>query len=173
MPPPPLERRAPSTGDVRLLAQALHAHGVEYAVIGGIAMALHGFPRATKDIDLLLPVVPDNNARLLQALASIPESHGVLQELKQEWLDQGFSTAADGEICIDLLFVAAGHDFNELRPHIQTVFFDGIPITTLDVDGLLLTKQTTRDTDIPDRLRLRQLRDALRAAGTPPPERHD
>ncbi|MBN8441470.1 MAG: hypothetical protein J0M28_07190 [Thauera sp.] len=56
------------------------------------------------------------------------------------------------------------HAVDDLRPHIQTVVFDGIPIATLDVDGLLMTKQTTRETDIPDRQRLRQLRDALRAA---------
>lgn len=43
------------------------------------------------------------------------------------------------------------------------MIFDGIPISTLDIDGMLMTKQTTRDTDIPDRQRLRQLRDALRA----------
>lgn len=158
------ERRAPGSADVRRLAEALQEHGVEYAVIGGIAMSLHGFPRATKDIDLLLPVDPENNARLLRALADIPESRKVLDELKQEWLDQGFSTAADGEISIDLLFVAAGHTFDQLRPHIQKVVFDGIEITTLDVDGMLLTKRTTRESDIPDRSRLRQLRDALRQA---------
>ena len=137
---------------------------MDYAVIGGIAMALHGFPRATKDIDLFLPIAPENNKRLLAALETIPESRKVLHELKQEWLDQGFSTAADGDISINLLFVAAGHSFEELRPHLQMVTFDGIPIRTLDIDGMLMTKQTSRDTDIPDRERLRQLRDALRAA---------
>lgn len=166
MPPNP-ERRPPGSTDIQRLARALHDCGVEYAVIGGIAMALHGFPRATKDIDLLLPVAPENNARLLQALGRIPESREVLQDLKQEWLDKGFSTAADGEISIDLLFVAAGHDFNELRSHIQTVHFDGVPVTTLDIDGLLLTKQTSRDSDVPDRARLRQLRDTLRVARQP------
>lgn len=158
------ERRAPQIADVRQLAQALQDHGVAYAVIGGVAMALHGFPRATKDIDLLLPTDPANNSRLLEALADIPAARAVLQDLKQEWLDQGFPIAADGEFSIDLLFVAAGHTFDELRPHIQTIHFDGIPVVTLDVDGLLMTKQTSRETDIPDRQRLRQLRDALKAA---------
>jgi hypothetical protein len=161
------ERRAPETPDIRRLAKALEECGVEYAVIGGIAMALHGFPRATKDIDLFLPVVSENNNRLLSALARMPEMRDVVRELKQEWLDQGFSTAADGQISIDLLFVAAGHSFDELRPHLQTVFLEGVPITTLDVDGMLMTKETTRDTDAPDRKRLRRLRDALHAARNP------
>ena len=34
---------------------ALAEHDVEYAVCGGLAMAIHGFPRATVDIDLLIP----------------------------------------------------------------------------------------------------------------------
>jgi hypothetical protein len=34
---------------------ALAEHGIEYAVCGGLAMAIHGFPRATVDIDLLIP----------------------------------------------------------------------------------------------------------------------
>ena len=61
--------RQPVANDLTLLTQALSAFGVEYALIGGIAMAVHGFSRATKDIDLLLPVSADNNGRLLSALA--------------------------------------------------------------------------------------------------------
>jgi hypothetical protein len=37
-----------------LLAR-LDATGVEYALCGGLAMAVHGYPRATQDIDLLVP----------------------------------------------------------------------------------------------------------------------
>jgi len=33
---------------------ALEEHGIEYAVCGGLAMAVHGLPRATVDIDLLI-----------------------------------------------------------------------------------------------------------------------
>lgn len=77
------KKRAPDTTDIRRLAKTLQDHGVEYAVIGGIAMALHGFPRATKDIDLLLPIDADNNARLLEALAAIPETRAVLEDLKR------------------------------------------------------------------------------------------
>jgi hypothetical protein len=64
--------RPPNENDILALAQALADAQVEYAVIGGAAMALHGFARMTKDIDLLLPVSPSNNARLLKALESMP-----------------------------------------------------------------------------------------------------
>lgn len=59
--------RAPDQDDVRLLAKALAASGVEYVLIGGAAMALHGFPRMTRDIDLLLPVDTANATEIALA----------------------------------------------------------------------------------------------------------
>lgn len=155
--------RQPAANDLVLLAQALTAFGVEYALIGGTAMAVHGFSRATKDIDLLLPVNADNNARLLNALASIPGNIEALRELRREWMDKGHSTALEGEIYVDLLYVAADQNFESLKEHIQTVIFEGLAVVTLDVDGMLLTKQTNRAVDLPDRLKLERLKNALRA----------
>ena len=158
-----MSTRQPTKSDLVQLANALAIFGVEYALIGGTAMAVHGFSRATKDIDLLLPVSADNNARLLQALASIPGTSEALGTLRREWMDKGYSTALEGEIDVDLLYVAADQTFESLKAHVQTVIFEGLPVVTLDVDGMLLTKKTSRETDIPDRLKLERLRNALRA----------
>lgn len=160
---PKMNHREPDPNDLAVLAQALADFGVEYALIGGTAMAVHGFARATKDIDLLLPVDAENNARLLKALASIPGNDEALAELRPEWMDKGHSTALEGQIFIDLLYVAAGLSFENLKAHVQTLVFNGIPVVTLDVDGMLLSKKTTRESDIPDRLKLERLRSALRA----------
>lgn len=158
-----MSTRQPTKSDLVQLAKALAIFGVKYALIGGTAMAVHGFSRATKDIDLLLPVSADNNARLLQALASIPGTSEALGTLRREWMDKGHSTALEGEIDVDLLYVAADQTFESLKAHVQTVIFEGLPVVTLDVDGMLLTKKTSRETDIPDRLKLERLRNALRA----------
>jgi hypothetical protein len=48
------------------LIGALEAAGADYAVCGGLAMAIHGFPRATIDVDL---VVPPNAAERVLACA--------------------------------------------------------------------------------------------------------
>lgn len=154
--------RQPNQSDLLRLAQALAAFDVEYVLIGGAAMALHGFARMTKDIDLLLPVDPANNSRLLNALESMPQNAEALAQLRPEWMDKGHSTALEGEICIDLLYVAASKSFEELRQHIQTVELNGVPVVTLDVDGMLHTKRTTRESDIPDRLKLERLKNAMR-----------
>ena len=43
-------------------------HDVRYAVIGGVAAILHGVPRATFDMDILIEATPANARHLLDAL---------------------------------------------------------------------------------------------------------
>lgn len=161
----PVIRRSPTQDDITSLAKALADHRVEYVLIGGAAMALHGFPRMTKDIDLFLPVDSDNNRRLLAALESVPNSKTALAALRPKFMDQGYSTSFEGEIAIDLLYVAASKQFDDLRGHIKRLELNGVAVSTLDVDGMLISKQTTRETDLPDRLKLQRLRTALREIG--------
>lgn len=49
------------------LTQELDAHGVDYALVGGLALAVWGVPRATKDIDLL--ILPASAPRAKEAAA--------------------------------------------------------------------------------------------------------
>jgi hypothetical protein len=56
-------------GEFKLVTEALNAAGVDYAVCGGWAMAIHGLPRATKDIDLL--VLTDDLDRILGLLRDL------------------------------------------------------------------------------------------------------
>ncbi|MDF2464480.1 MAG: hypothetical protein K0Q43_2715 [Ramlibacter sp.] len=154
-------RRYPTENDIVSLASALRRHGVQYVLIGGAAMAIHGFPRMTKDLDLFLPVDPENNRRLLDALKDIPNSSRAWKALRPEFMDQGYSTSFEGEIAIDLLYVAASRKFDDLRHHIKHIDFNGVQISTLDIDGMLESKQTNREEDIPDRLKLQRLRTAL------------
>jgi len=53
---------------LRSVFESLHDHDVRYVVIGGIAAVLHGVPRATFDLDLLIDASPDNAKHLLDAL---------------------------------------------------------------------------------------------------------
>ena len=48
--------------------RSFQQHDVKYVVIGGIAAILHGVPRATLDLDILIEATPDNARRLLEAL---------------------------------------------------------------------------------------------------------
>ena len=48
--------------------RSFQRHDVRYVVIRGIAAILHGVPRATFDLDILIEATPDNAQRLLDAL---------------------------------------------------------------------------------------------------------
>jgi predicted nucleotidyltransferase len=52
---------------------------------------------------------------------------------------------------VDLMFNAAGETYDSLLPHAMTIDFDGIPVRTLNLEGLLKTKQTLRTKDKADR----------------------
>ena len=54
--------------DFKEFLQSLNENKVKYLVIGGYAVAFHGHPRYTKDIDIWLSADKDNIEKLLQAL---------------------------------------------------------------------------------------------------------
>ena len=51
--------------------ELLNSNGVEYLVVGAFAVAFHGFPRYTADLDLLVRPTPENADRVLRALAEL------------------------------------------------------------------------------------------------------
>jgi hypothetical protein len=56
------------TKDFKEFLECLNGHDVEYLVIGGHAVAFHGYPRATADLDVWVAVNEENARRLVAAL---------------------------------------------------------------------------------------------------------
>ena len=54
--------------DLREFIKLLNSRGVEYLLVGGYAVAYHGHPRFTGDIDFLIHATPENVQRLLDVL---------------------------------------------------------------------------------------------------------
>jgi hypothetical protein len=54
--------------DFKSFIQSLNDNGVLYLEVGGYAVALHGYPRYTKDIDIWIEITPDNATTIIQAL---------------------------------------------------------------------------------------------------------
>ena len=59
----------PLPEDWRAFIESLNSNGVEYVVVGAVALAYHGFPRYTGDLDVLVRNSTDNSKRLESALA--------------------------------------------------------------------------------------------------------
>lgn len=55
--------------DLSEFVRLLNSHGVEYLVVGGHAVAFHGHPRLTGDIDFFFRPTPENAGRLLVVLS--------------------------------------------------------------------------------------------------------
>lgn len=75
---------APDVNDdfVDMLA-ALAEHEVDFVVVGAYALAAHGFPRATGDIDLLVRPTKENSSKVYRALRAFGapvEAHGVKEQ---------------------------------------------------------------------------------------------
>ena len=56
--------------DVKAIARELEAAGAEYALVGGYALAAHGFSRFTEDVDLLVNPSRENARRWIVALTA-------------------------------------------------------------------------------------------------------
>lgn len=54
--------------DFRELLELFNAHGIEYVVVGALALAWYGHPRYTGDIDLFVKPDPDNAQKIIAAL---------------------------------------------------------------------------------------------------------
>lgn len=54
--------------DFRECLRLLNAHGVEYLLVGGYAVALHGYPRATVDLDIWIASTSENARRVVAAV---------------------------------------------------------------------------------------------------------
>ena len=141
----------PSDPISRLFA-GLHRENVEYVLVGGQAVRLNGFLRATEDVDVLVAGTRENGERVKRALAFLPSS----QDIDPVWFVPPASGEVENirvadEILVDLLFSANGQSYEALQPHIQIVELDGVPVRVIDIAGLLKTKTDFREKDILDR----------------------
>jgi hypothetical protein len=65
--------------DVKLVARLLDAAGAKWILIGGYAIAAHGFVRYSEDVDILVEPSRENTKRWIAALAGLPD--GATKEL--------------------------------------------------------------------------------------------
>ena len=72
--------RAPERKDLVELCRELHQRGARFMVVGGFAIILAGYPRTTGDIDILIDTDLENEARVYEALATLPD--GCVRELE-------------------------------------------------------------------------------------------
>ena len=117
------------------LLQALNREGVEYVVVGAVALGLHGFARATENLNLFVRPTPDNVARCKRALFALwpdPEIDTIdADEFAGEYSTIRYG-APDGGFTVDLLS-RLGERFGYDDLEVTLVEFEGesVPVATL------------------------------------------
>ncbi len=144
--------------DFRDLLLAFGAEGVEFVVVGAHALALHGVPRATGDLDVLVRPSPDNAARVWRALGRFGapvESAGVtVDDLATPGVVYQIGLPPSR---IDILTQITGVSFDEAWSGRESADLEGSTIHFLGRDAFVRNKQAVgRPKDLADVARLRR-----------------
>lgn len=140
--------RNPTLDDLVQLCRSLNEAGVRYVVIGGFAVAHHGYTRTTGDIDLLIDPSTDNVEKVRRALSYLPDK-AVLEVKPTDVQNYTVVRVAD-EIIVDLLEKACGMTLDRIKD-IDSAEVQGVKIPFAGVRSLIQTKQSIRPKDVVDR----------------------
>lgn len=143
--------------DLRELLATLHRHGVEYTIIGGVAVQVHGHRRTTKDLDLIAAVDEQNLQRLHAALTELAARPRDIPGAPAPTSEQLASaaivpplTTRHGELHI-LRDVPGAPSYSELRAHALVIELDGIALAIAGLDDLIAMKRASgRPADLRD-----------------------
>ena len=161
-----LEPREPSLEDLVHLCRELNARNARYVVVGGFAIRAAGYVRNTMDVDLVVDPEAENEARVFDALRSLPDQ-AVNDLAPGDILKFTVIRVAD-EIVVDLMASAAGMNYAEAADEIEWRDIDGVSIPFASPRLLWKLKHKThREKDNLDIFFLRHL---FAERGETPPE---
>lgn len=128
---------------------SLQCHEVRYLVIGGIAAVLHGVPRATFDLDILIEATPDNAQRLLAAL--LEAGLGTANLTTPERLLANEITIFNDWVRIDVQISTPGLTFKDAWDRRETMNFRGQSFYVVSRADLIASKRAAgREQDLND-----------------------
>lgn len=145
--------------DFREFAESLNAARVDHLVVGGYALAAHGHPRYTGDIDFWVRPTPDNLARLLAAIEAF--GFGSLGLRVEDFGAETVVQLGHPPRRIDLLTTLDGVDFDACYARRERIEIDGLAMNVIGLDDFKANKRATG--------RLKDLAD-LEALDPPTPE---
>lgn len=120
--------------------QVLNQHGVRYLLVGGYAVAVHGYVRFTKDMDIWLEQSLENAERMIAVFDSFfGDSH---QLAINDFVDDKTIWFGNEPQRIDLLKLLPGVQFEECWERRISAEISNIPINVIDRASLITNKRT-------------------------------
>lgn len=136
--------------DFKEFIQSLNDNGVRYLVVGGYAVALHGYPRYTKDMDIWVDMTAENASKIVKALDQFGFGSLGVKESDFTVPDQMLQLGNPPRR-IDLLTSLPGVEFSKCYPDRTTVDVEGVSVYFIDLENLRKNKRATgRHQDLAD-----------------------
>ena len=128
--------------DLKEFIRLLNSHGVEYLLVGGHAVAFHGHPRFTADIDFFIRMAPPNAQKLLAVLNEF--GFGSVGITERDLLEpQRIIQLGRPPNQIDVLTSISGVDFDSAwQTRVESVM-DDQPVVVIGWDELLRNKKAS------------------------------
>ena len=136
--------------DLKEFIALLNSRKAEYIVVGGHAVAFHGYPRFTGDIDFFLRATPDNAERVLSVLKDF--GFGDLQiGISDLTTPNRVIQLGRPPNRIDLLTSISGVEFDDAWPSRVSTDLDGEQVSFLGLNELIQNKRASnRENDRAD-----------------------
>ncbi len=133
--------------DFKDMLSCLKEEGVEFIIVGAYALAAHGFPRATGDIDVWVRNSPSNAQKIMRALVKFGAPVSNLSE--EDFISPEMIVQLGVEPCrIDILTRIAGVEFTQAWMNKLSVTIDDLEIFDLSKADMLTNKLAAgRDKD--------------------------
>ena len=136
--------------DFKELLELFNAHKVEYIVVGGYALAFHGAPRFTGDIDLLVRPVAENARRVLASLRDFGFGSLNLSESDFTRIENVIQLGVS-PVRIDILTSLSGVDWEKSQANKVAGDYGGTPVYFLGKKEFILNKKSLgRKKDLAD-----------------------
>ena len=144
--------------DYKEMLECFLAEDVDFVIVGAYALAAHGFPRATLDIDIWVRPSPENAVKVYTALAKFGAPTRDICTKVFESTDTIFQIGVPPRR-IDILTSISGVLYDDARMESVKSEIGGIPIRIISIDHLIQNKLTSgRGKDLDDVAILRKLR---------------
>jgi hypothetical protein len=153
---------------IQHVLRTLAAHRVRFAVVGGVAVVLHGYVRLTKDIDIILDFSAENIERFIQAMEALQYKPGPPidprdlgdKAKRSYWFEKKNAkviTFYDPQSSLLQLDVLLNYDLSMI--HVDNKTIDDLTVPAIEYNDLIeMKKASGRTVDLLDIEKLEELR---------------
>jgi len=144
--------------DFEELVTLLNKYNIDYMIVGGYALAFHGKPRHTGDLDIWIDISDTNAEKMCAALAEFGMAS--LGMTKEDFLKKGIITQIGyPPLRVDILNEIDGVSFNNAYSNKMVIDVDGLMINYIGLDDLIKNKTASgRNQDLTDVNTLKKLK---------------